>query len=182
MPNTYTCECNSRYRDMGSKSKPGRSCTYVDHCEDADACPVGCQCNSVVNSEVDGFFCEPMDGYSAYYPEDEYLWITKPTPNKFRLDKALHICASQSAPDLELLGAKTLVLTQGEKYVEEGVRITDVSTVRPPPPPPPPPTTHAHAHMRPCAQSQRRRSFLLLLGPLSSVYFSLAGRQRAHPP
>jgi hypothetical protein len=114
---------------VGLAASPGRECLFVDHCEDADACPHGCDCHSVVNADKDGFFCAPKPGYATYYPAEEYEWVTRPKANPYRLDAVNHLCASQHMPELVLLGSPTLVLTQGQKYVEEGVKITDVSTV-----------------------------------------------------
>ena len=125
----FFCFHLSSFRDVGPADSPGRECLFVDHCEDADACPHGCDCNSVVNSDKDGFFCSPKPGYATYYPEEEYEWVSRPKENPYRLDAVNHLCASQQMPDLVLLGSPTLVLTQGQKYVEAGVKITDASTV-----------------------------------------------------
>jgi hypothetical protein len=111
------------------KAMPGRSCEYVNHCEDPDACPTGCDCSSVVTPEQDGYFCTPQPGYATYYPHQEYEWVTKPRDSPSRLDEVPHLCASQTMPDLSLLGDAHMVLTQGTKYEESGVTITDVSTV-----------------------------------------------------
>jgi hypothetical protein len=82
-----------------------------------------------VNPLQDGYFCTPEVGYATYYPHEEYEWVTKPVVSPYRLDDVPHLCASQSMPDLAMLGQKHIILTQGQRYVEDGVTITDVSTV-----------------------------------------------------
>jgi hypothetical protein len=134
-PNAFSCMCKERYRDVseGQQLLPGRVCQFVDHCEAEDACPSGCACRSVVDQETDGYFCEPKPGFAKYVPSEEYEWASSngaPTSSSFRLDEQPHhLCASQDAVELELIGAPTMKLAQGSKYEELGVRITDQSTV-----------------------------------------------------
>jgi len=110
--------------------KPGKACAWVDHCEEPEACPSGCLCRSVTSPSEDGFYCDPKEGYATYYPRSDYEWVTGvPTVSKFRLDQKPHLCTMQSAPVLALKGANPYVLTQGQKYAELGVTITDSSTV-----------------------------------------------------
>mmetsp|Transcript_15400 Transcript_15400/g.31657 ORF Transcript_15400/g.31657 Transcript_15400/m.31657 type:complete len:631 (+) Transcript_15400:59-1951(+) len=132
--NTYSCQCNERYRDVSATATTttgvggaGRSCEFVDHCESPDACPGGgCLCRSVVDQTQDGYFCDPLPGFATYVPEA----ASPPAaaPNKFRLDAEPHLCASQARVELELVGASRLVLTQGQAYEEQGVRISDDSS------------------------------------------------------
>jgi hypothetical protein len=75
VPNTYSCQCDPKHRDVSPPGLPGRACLYVDHCAHAPAaCPSGCDCLSVTNVDVDGYFCAPRPGFATYFPAHEYEW------------------------------------------------------------------------------------------------------------
>jgi hypothetical protein len=61
-PNEFACECKAGFKDMGAKA--GYSCEARNHCSgDVAKCPGGCDCQSVTNTTVDGYFCHPKEGH-----------------------------------------------------------------------------------------------------------------------
>jgi len=131
----YSCECRSGFRDVGGgDGLEGRRCEFVDRCLAPNpvggegACPANCDCQSVTNSEVDGFYCTPREGFEMYYPTNDYEWVDKPPQaSPWRLDRVPHLCVSQIPPDLELVGPNPMVLTQGREFDEPGVKFVDES-------------------------------------------------------
>ena len=62
-PNEFSCECLAGFKDVGTQAA-GYECEARDHCSgDVPRFPGGCECQSVTNVTVDGYFCHPQDGH-----------------------------------------------------------------------------------------------------------------------
>jgi hypothetical protein len=60
MGNSFSCQCNEGFRDVG-KGARGYECSAFDHCVENN-CASNCDCESVVNATMDGYFCHPKSG------------------------------------------------------------------------------------------------------------------------
>jgi hypothetical protein len=122
--NSFSCACNDGFRDVGKV--PGYECTPVDHCTN-NKCAANCECESVINATVDGYYCHPKEGEIAYYPRAEE-WEVLPEEDSNRLDGA-HLCLNVATPPVLVMeGPDPMILEQGSPYVELGVTIVDEDT------------------------------------------------------
>jgi hypothetical protein len=113
----YTCQCNDDFEG------DGHQCTAIvwpDFC-DNNACPRKCECLS--QPRLGGYLCPPSRGHVTWKSPDADVSADHVSIGGQRLDD--HSCVHDHAPKIILAGASSIVLSQGDTYVEYGVEIDD---------------------------------------------------------